>query len=317
MTRSILLILAVTSNFCVAQNLVPNPSFEAFTICPNQYSQLHHAEPWITPSAGSPDYYNACASDTSGLGLGVPDNSPGFQPAHDGSAYVGFYLWTGPPNTNIREYIEAPLTEGLIADQCYDFEMYVNLTEESNYTTYNIGVYFSDTMVSGIGHYNPLSFNAHIENSTTNVFDTLSWTLVSGEYVAEGGERYIIIGNFDEDFETDTTFLPNQGIGHNILYCFVDDISLVENNCLSSIRDKTPEIARLFPNPAFNVLTVECVDFIQSIAVFDMHGGLVIQTGGRKQNRIDISIENLEKGIYNVVIVDNEGQRFVERILKK
>ena len=41
-----------------AQNLVPNPSFEDYTSCPTSVAQITLATPWVTPTTGSPDYFN-------------------------------------------------------------------------------------------------------------------------------------------------------------------------------------------------------------------------------------------------------------------
>ena len=69
------------------QNLVPNNSFEQYSICPNNYHQINYSLFWFNPCdppygpigsySGSSDYYNAC--DT--FLMGVPYNGWGFQPA--------------------------------------------------------------------------------------------------------------------------------------------------------------------------------------------------------------------------------------------
>ncbi len=45
----------------VAQtNLVPNPSFETDSLCPNGGSEIKYASPWYSPTGGSPDYFRPC-----------------------------------------------------------------------------------------------------------------------------------------------------------------------------------------------------------------------------------------------------------------
>jgi hypothetical protein len=53
-----------------AQNLVPNPSFEEYSICPDGTSQIDRATHWM-PFRHTPDYHNAC--DESEI-VGVPNS---------------------------------------------------------------------------------------------------------------------------------------------------------------------------------------------------------------------------------------------------
>src|SRR6187455_2453226 len=75
-----------------AQNLAPNPDFEDFSSCPDGLNipgnPNFNCIPWRTGSAGTPDYFNACANPND---IGVPDNIFGWQQAISGEAYTGFY----------------------------------------------------------------------------------------------------------------------------------------------------------------------------------------------------------------------------------
>ena len=89
-------------------NLVPNPSFEAFTACPSNSSQLLNALPWYGEPVNSSDYYNTCGSN----GYGIPINISGNEQAKNGNAYSGIYLYINA-FPNAREYIEAQLIDTL------------------------------------------------------------------------------------------------------------------------------------------------------------------------------------------------------------
>ena len=69
-----------------AQNLVPNPSFEIYDTCPNNYGGNNLSNGWY-PFSSSPDYFNACSINSS---VGVPVNGFGNQNASTGNAYCGF-----------------------------------------------------------------------------------------------------------------------------------------------------------------------------------------------------------------------------------
>jgi hypothetical protein len=54
-------------NSILAQNLVPNPSFENYTTCPTAASQLYVAPPWTSPTTGGAEYFNICSSSNVGV----------------------------------------------------------------------------------------------------------------------------------------------------------------------------------------------------------------------------------------------------------
>ena len=213
----------ITCGVCDGQNLVPNGDFEQYSGCPTNTNQLDSALFWINPSnVGTPDYFNQCALPISGMG--IPYNFIGFQQAHSGTAYSGIALRT-LFGYNYREFIEAPLISTLLANTCYYFEMYVNSSNNSTLSTDDIGIYFSDTVIIGINNQYPLPFTPQINNQTGSVFDTLNWTLVSGNYTAVGGENYVIIGNFKDDLITDT-IISNNNAAYPGAYVYIEDVSL-------------------------------------------------------------------------------------------
>lgn len=157
-----LIIMLLVCRICKGQNLVPNGDFENYSGCPTDVSQIDSALFWMNPSAGagSPDYYNECSSSSL---VGVPYNVLGYQPARSGNGYSGIYIWVNVTG-NVREYIETPLTMTLSANNCYYFEMYVNFPNACQFTSDAIGIYFSDTAVTGITNYYPLSITLHSAN---------------------------------------------------------------------------------------------------------------------------------------------------------
>ena len=122
MSKLILTIAAIAIFYGInAQpNLVPNNSFEVIDSCPSTVSQLRFAQPWFSPSLGTPDVYNAC----SGL-LGVPDNLLGYENARTGIGYAGIGIH-GNIGTN-REYIAVKLNEPLKKYMYYCFTIYCSL----------------------------------------------------------------------------------------------------------------------------------------------------------------------------------------------
>jgi gliding motility-associated-like protein len=207
------------------QNLVYNPSFESSTACPTFASMLNLATPWYNPTSGTPEYFNACAIYTDWVSVPAQPTG-GFQDARTGNAYAGLFTYRQAAS-NMREYIEAGLTNELVAGNCYYFEMYVNQPNDHPYVTDGIGAYFSPVAVSS-GTSDVLPYIPQVDNPVGNVIsDTLAWVKVSGYFTAVGGEKYLTIGNFRNDANT-TASLMYPGVWYfDTGYLLVDDVSLV------------------------------------------------------------------------------------------
>ena len=65
-----------------------------------------------------------------------------------------------------------------------------------------------------------------IENVGTLITDTMNWTRVSGCYIADGTEEYLMIGNFRNETETRIE-VENPNIWPHSNYFFIEDV-LVE-----------------------------------------------------------------------------------------
>lgn len=208
-----------------AQNLVPNPGFELFTSCPVGFSQFNgFVATWADPNMATPDYYNACAGS---FPAGVPKNGTGYQPAHGGSAYAGLYATAG----SYREFVQVQLSSTLVAGRRYEVRFYVALHNKSADATDDLGAYLSNTAPSSTGTGflggGPLP---QVANPAGNVItDTLGWTLISGSYLATGGEHFLTIGHFLPDDQCTYTHVAFGGQG---CYYYVDDVSVVDVTAL-------------------------------------------------------------------------------------
>lgn len=260
--------------------MIPNGSFENYSVCPTQFGQLTRAISWMNPSVGgqtnpgSPDFLNAC--DTAN-NAGVPYNNVGYQFAHSGNGYAGIALWSPVPGLeNFREYLECPLDTVLQAGQCYHFEMYVNLANNMRYTTDAIGAYFSDTAIVNVDDNYVLPFSSQVNNTPGIIFDTLSWTLVSGNYIAHGGESFLLIGNF-KDFANTQASEVNPVNTSNTAYVYVDDISL--QACQTGINKiSSGASVSVYPNPFDNLLHCSITsEFPVELTVYDLASRIVIR----------------------------------------
>lgn len=209
-----------------AQNLVPNPSFEDYSQCPNNQDQLDRAVGWFKPTANSSDYYNACYTGSALFHPSVPINYVGYQNARTGNAYAGFcnYYYC----SNCREYISAQLTQPLEANARYCVSFYVSLADSSLDGIAPIGAYFSNTQINDQSTISNLPFIPQISSTLQPLNDTMNWMLITGSFIANGGESYIIIGTFSPDSQiTVDTIRDNGQPIQQFAYYYIDDVSVV------------------------------------------------------------------------------------------
>ena len=306
------------------QNLIPNGSFEIYSDCPTWFNDLDSAYAWSNPMtnipfvSGTPDYFNECAY----YPIGVPQNIQGYQPAHTGFAYAGILLGERVElNYNYREYLQTFFNPPLIAGQCYHFEMYVNLGNNCRYTTDDIAVLINDIYLSGINNHDPLLYIPSIINPTNNTFDTLNWTSVSGDYIARGGELYLIIGNFNSDLHTSIS-LYNNSSPNDYVYCYIDDVSLTPCTTTVNINDRaTVAKIKIYPNPANNYITISTEGIMENsfIYIVDIAGRNIesLNFENVKDNgKMTIDISNFSKGMYLINIISS-NQHLINKFVKE
>ena len=306
------IIIFQLSSISHGQNLIPNGDFEQYNHCPTWLTQLDTALFWINPSewppGGSPEYFNQCAAGTS---VGIPLNDFGEQLAHSGTGYAGLALWDS--NSPFREYIETPLLTPLTANLTYHFEMYISLADEFTFTTDDVGVYFSDTLIDGIMNFLPLPYIAQLNNPNGNFPDTLNWTLVSGDYTAFGGENYLLIGNFKDDPNT-TLIQGNPGGMFNSVYIYVDDVSLFPATGIFQPNDLTG--INVYPNPFSDQLNIATkINEQLIINIYDITSRILLQQ--TFTNSVILNTEQYPKGVYIYEVRDRNGMTQKGKIVKE
>jgi gliding motility-associated-like protein len=222
-------------------NLVPNGGFEILDTCPKTFGQIHHAKPWV--GIGTPDLFNSCSS-TNG-GLGVPKNLFGFQNPKSGNGYAGFgsgsigfnNALNLPPETDYYEYLQIRLDQELVFGQKYCYQYFVSTANpgvyyNNNYTIYllkEFSIVLSGAPISN--SWDPITKQCYIDFPATHTFntgfttDTAAWYEVRGEFIANGGEKYLTIGIF-KLLTTNDILLVSSKTDFAGAYYYIDDVSL-------------------------------------------------------------------------------------------
>ncbi|HWZ23003.1 MAG TPA: hypothetical protein VNW06_10140 [Cytophagaceae bacterium] len=201
-----ILLIVVFSINTLAQNLVSNPGFEKNTGCPERNGDIKKCISWSTTGLGStPDYFNTCYTKGkyTGIEIGVPENSEGTRIPVSGDAYVGLALYF-KKNYYAREYLQNSLLAPLEKGVKYKISFYISLSDSSEFISDHISVGFS-MMPGGIMSNPPeplltTRYLVTIKNDTA--LSSRKWAKVEAEYIAGGGEEYMIIGSFSANMTT-------------------------------------------------------------------------------------------------------------------
>jgi hypothetical protein len=220
--RSIILFLLFIFSFhCKAQiaNYVANGSFEERYNCIAPYP-LMKAKYWLSIDSSSVagGYRSTC-------NLAVPGN---YQYPKTGNAYIlNTFYYTG----NARGYLKNRLKQTLQANKTYCVKFYVNIWNGSTYGMDGFGIYFGDNTIDTITKCNiPLPYLIpQVQNPTNNVIvDTLNWVPITGTFVANGTEKYALIGNFKSNAVIDTLLINSTNLPLIFTDACIDDASCID-----------------------------------------------------------------------------------------
>lgn len=206
------------------ENLVPNGGFEQHVDCPAQREDLRVARAWRI-AAYTPDCYMVCGTGTAA----VPVNEMGTQWPHGGEAYGGFWAYVIPGN-DYREFLSIQLKDSLQRGQRYQVSLWLSLAEVSNVALCGLKVRASAHLPAN-PRVAPAPGEFAVDMEADGVLqDRNGWQPLRATFTAQGGERYLTIGNYRQ--EADDCLIE---IGGNSLrykaaqkaaYYYVDDVRL-------------------------------------------------------------------------------------------
>ena len=284
----------------IAQNLVPNPSFEDKIGCPFFTSQIYNSPPWYS-ATGTIDYFNSC--DTTQY-VGVPINLLGSGVAHSGNAYAGFgcylFIWH-----NVKEFIEVPLIDTLKVNTKYYISFYISLADSVQYAISDIGACLTS---NGIGNnvYQIITLTPQVQNPIGNFLsDKSGWIHISDTITAFGNEKFLAIGSFKNDsISPDTLFVgsassPGGPNDPRFAYYFLDDVSVTEiptgiiNNEQLIINNLS-----ISPNPTSGKFRMSSSEKVETIEVYNVLGEIVyFENQDSRHESQDSSFENQDMDI--------------------
>jgi len=226
LTRALFLLIYVLMyiNAIAQQNFVPNNSFEDYTICPSLTGQIGNISDWFSPSTGSPDYFNVCAS---GSNVGVPSNLYGQQIPNSGDGYAGITVFK---EDNKREYLSNEMVATMEVGKTYCVDFKVSLADKATYGFYgieNIGIDFSTNSPSFSGD-QVIPRLPEVEYSNGIIDEENLWTTITGSFVADQAYNYFTIGNFYSNNNTNGGGVDPGTTDTLDVYYYIDDVNIYE-----------------------------------------------------------------------------------------
>ena len=229
---ALILCLCMDTQAQVLQNMVKNPSFEQYRKVPNDLGELTNIDFWSSPSDASPDFYHKRASAPT---VDVPLNKMGNAAARSGYAYAGIYAYASRYiKRNFREYIQVELKQPMLAGNTYCIKVHVFLAQSSNRAVGALGCMASSTKCKENHEmYLKRSFTYLTKENKKPLTDR-EWVEVSCQYKAKGGERFLTVGNFEDDKKVKITGAVASEKFKNphvdFAYYFLDDICVTNTS---------------------------------------------------------------------------------------
>lgn len=190
------------------KNLVPNGSFENYR---RKANDVRKAVPW-RPIETIDYYQSPLKNDTTAQRGG-----------YSGYCYTGFRF-----RKKYKEFLQVRLVEPLHRGTVYEFSMHVRLAFWSNAILRSFGVLF--TKGGYKGQYDVVKSNmvdtVCVQGGLVNSYQ---WFEIKGFYKADGGEKYITIGNFSPEIKKDMVRIDVFKFGAKESYYFVDDVKLIRS----------------------------------------------------------------------------------------
>lgn len=225
-------------------NLVPNGGFELVSREPTTFDQLERAVGWSQVTIGLPELFSPSAKAKT---VGIPENFYGKIKPEEGERYAGFMAWKDDQRRDYQGTPDDPFKPGWNAYSEYPrIELTGPLQEGQRYeVSFKLALAGnSDRAVSGIGalvwpealSYPNRSFLSErpqmVETEVLN--EREKWVEVKGDFEAEGGERYLIIGVFPTAiFETERII---EGYDNQYAYYYLDEVRLSRVEAEGSIE---------------------------------------------------------------------------------
>ena len=295
------LLLALAAMATAQINLVPNGSFEDTVNC-YVYTQcmLLKAEHWRNPTMSTPDVKDCDLDRQCGHEM-APDGPIGsYYPASDGDRFAGGYFWYGPGSSHTREYFMVRLTEPMQGGHAYRVGLHYVLPIRKQFAVDHIGVWFGmDSLSEETTFW--LSVTPQIrlmDPDLPYMAEQNTWKAVADTFIAQGGEQWMVIGNFDPADQVNG-FNVNPDAWDNHAYYYLDQVEVIPTSHVASVGELIGNFS-----PFGLWLYWNDGEAPERISIYESTGRLVFEGGPSLSFPLQMDLPN---GLY-VVKANKEGR---------
>ena len=299
-TSITIVLLSLSATIATGQNdnLVSNGSFESVDKEPKKLGSIENAMGWYSPTGAKADLFTPNKKLPI---INVPSNQFGSENAKDGSNYAGIVTFSHNnkvPRSYVSNKLEVPLKKG----EKYCVQFHISLAEASAYASNQIGVHFSNKAFASAAKDNIIT-TTHILEESNKIFSApFGWDRVCGTFIAEGGEKFITIGNFTSNEHTKNIKVKKDSKNKvppvAAAYYYLDDISVIlldeDNTCDCASTDPTEGFSKTVYQKAINLTgDMDPAKKIESLQVFFGFGKTDLTNAGTEA--LDMIVEIMKQ----------------------
>jgi outer membrane protein OmpA-like peptidoglycan-associated protein len=215
--------------FAQKENKILNPGFEEKEKAPKALGEFETVINWLTPKDCNPA--DIFIRKTKKPEIGIPENNYGSQEALEGDSYAGIIAYVERGDFTERTYLTTKFEKALLAGKPYCVKFNVSLADLSKFACNNLGVYVSSTAPKLKDIQEGKIKPQILQPSNAVLKDMEEWKTICAEFIADGTEKFITIGNFTPQAEVTVEKMkrPREFTQPQTRYAYyyIDDISVV------------------------------------------------------------------------------------------
>jgi len=211
----------------------------------------------------------------------VPNNFWGNQMPFHGDAYVGFVIDANIPQpVGMSEYLQCQLISELKRCVKYRITINISLAENSANAFSKIGIVLSDDTLKGNGT-NLVTYPDAIYSNNSFVTDSIGWTKLEFEYIGTGHEKFLTIGYFNNNMNSDTMYIHEHVVWWPLAYAgyYLDSVSVYEVAVIENCEVETQNVFSPNGDGINDYFEIPVYDFLneEKIQIFSRWGNLVYE----------------------------------------
>ncbi len=294
---SVFIFFLISQLYSIGQNFIPDPGFE---IKSNDCVGNPPLVYWFSPNIATPDLYSVdpCGNQLSEENMDMWGAPLPFE----GQSYAGLYCCMNPESVNqTRDYLSTQLLDPLQESQIYIVRFKLSRRIVNDLAIDKIGVFFSVEIPMSEG-YDVMDVEPQLETSGEVLTPDLEWVTIEFEYVAQGGEQYLTIGNFRYPEEMNVVYMGLSWKNFFNAYYLFDDVSLELKETSSS------NVSR---QRSSWIINSDCQVYSNSEGVYSIFAisGVLLRSGIFSIGMQTLPISELPSGIYLIQLKNNTESR--------